>query len=131
MAGFMVPACTRFTISSRERSKMASRICSRSCVVGLRHHEQHARAVLDVARRKQLPLQQLHDDRRLRPVKASRIAVAVQLGEELRGPFVVIVPHLLEQLPGEAGSGLDLLGVRRQHHAVFGERRPLEDSRPW
>src|ERR1035438_5759748 len=46
---------------------------------GLRQQEQHARAVLYVFRRKQLPLQQDHDEGCFRPVKASRIAAPVQL----------------------------------------------------
>src|SRR5712692_5729831 len=80
-------------------------------LVRLPHDEEHAGAVLDVAGRKQLPLQDLHDDGSFGAVKAAWIAGAVQLGEELRCPFVVVLPQLIEQLPGEACSGLDLEGV--------------------
>ena len=74
---------TRLTISSRERSKIASRICARSCLFACADDEEHAGAVLDVAGRKQLPLQQLHDDGRFAAVKAAGIAAAIQFGEEL------------------------------------------------
>ncbi len=80
-------------------------------LVRLRHDEEHAGAVLDVTGRKQLALQDLHNDRRLGAVKEAWIAEAVQLGEELRRPFVVVVPQPQEQLLGEAGPGLDLEGV--------------------
>ena len=95
-------------------------------LVRLPHDEEHARAVLDVAGRKQLPLQDLHDDGGFGAVKAAWIAAAVQLGEELRCPFVVVVPQFLEQLPGEAGPGLDLEGVHSRYDPILRERRPLE-----
>jgi len=96
--------------------------------VRLPHDEKHAGAVLDVAGRKQLPLQDLHDGGRFGAVKTAWIAAAVQLGEELRCPFVVVVPHLLEQLPGKTGPGLDLGGVHSRYDPILGERRPLEGA---
>jgi hypothetical protein len=56
---------------------MASKIWARSCWLGLPHHEEHARAVLDVARRKQLAFQKIHDDGRFGAVEAAGIAAAV------------------------------------------------------
>src|SRR5713226_7317987 len=99
-------------------------------LVRLPHDEEHARAVLDVAGRKQLLLQDLHDDGRFGAVKAAWIAAAVQLGEELRCPFVVVVPQLFEQLRGEAGPGLDLGGVYSRYDPILGERRSLEVAVP-
>src|SRR5450759_4256730 len=54
------------------------------------------------------------------------IAAAIQFGEELRCPFVVVVPDLLEQFPCEAGPGLDLRGTRSQYDPILGERLPLK-----
>ena len=65
--------------------------------------EEHPGTVLDIIWRQQLTLENLHNDRRLGLVKTARIAEAVQLGEERRCPFVVVVPQLLEKLLGEAG----------------------------
>src|SRR6266852_3891509 len=95
-------------------------------LIPLPRDEEHAGAVLDVPGRKQLPLQNLHDDGSFAAVEAARVAVAVLLGEELRCPFVVAVPQLLEQLPSEAGTGLDLEGIHGRYDSILGERRSLE-----
>src|SRR5207249_7088857 len=55
-----------------------------------------------------------------------RSATTVQFGEEFRGPFVVAVPQLLEQLPGEAGARLDLKGVQRRYDSILCERWRFE-----
>src|ERR1041385_3881433 len=90
--------------------------------------KQHARAVLDVARRQQLAPQQLHDQRRLGAVEAPRIAAAVLLGEERGRPLVVHVPQLLEQLRREARAGLHLERVLRRLDAVGRQRGALQPA---
>src|SRR5262245_66189140 len=64
----------------------------------LRDHEQHPRAVLDVARREQLTLEDVHDDRRLAAIETAGVAAPIELGEERGGPVVVQRPELLEHL---------------------------------
>src|SRR5262245_44196293 len=65
---------------------------------GLPDDEEYASAVLDVAGRKQLASQDLHDDRRLRAIEAPGISTSVQFGEERSRPLVVAVPQLFEQV---------------------------------
>src|SRR5947207_7697147 len=60
--------------------------------VRLRDDEEDASAVLNVARRQQLALQNIHDDRRLRTVKAAGIATSMQIGTKRRRPWVVAGP---------------------------------------
>src|SRR5208283_1398737 len=69
--------------------------------VRLSHQKQHASAVLDIARRQQLPFQQLHNDRRLGSVESAGIATAIQLGEKRVCPLIVVVPQFLEQVRAE------------------------------
>src|SRR6185369_14019498 len=65
---------------------------------GLAEQEKHAGAVLEVARRQQLALQKVHDERRFAAVEAAGVAATVELRKEVGRPFVVIIPNFLEQL---------------------------------
>src|SRR5262249_35826840 len=70
-----------------------------------------ARAVLDITRRRQLLLQQVHDEPCLLAVKTARITTPVLLGEERLCPFVMVVPKLVKQIPGETSSRFYQFGV--------------------
>src|SRR5207253_4319274 len=56
------------------------------------------------------------------------LAATVELGEEFRGPLVMVFPDLVEQFPGKAGRGLNGFRIFRQHHSVIGQGRPLQIS---
>src|SRR5208283_5534909 len=88
---------------------------------------EHAGTVLDVAGRKQLALQDFHNDGSFSAVKAARVTVAILLGKELRRPFIVVVPQLLEQLPGEAAPSLDFEGIHNRDDSILGELWPLKE----
>ncbi len=74
-------------------------------LVRLRNPEEHPCTVLNVAGRLQLPLQHIHDHRRFAAYKATRIATAIQFGEERQRPFVMELPDFVEQLRREAAAG--------------------------